>query len=196
MELLKNAIDGNESAQQKLFQTYQPHLRTMAHRLLPHALKKRCDSSDIVQQTCLHALESLADFRGATELEFTSWLNQILKSNIGRALRKNTAARRDVRMEVSFDERVQSRGAVPGNGLSSEPNPTEIAIRGEAALRLIGAIARLPEDNAVAISLRYLEGFSLSEIADSMDRSIGSIAGLIHRGLDKLHDILGEEPSL
>jgi RNA polymerase sigma-70 factor (ECF subfamily) len=64
-------------------------------------------------------------------------------------------------------------------------------VRAEAALALLDALHSLPETQAEAIRLRYLEGLTLAEIVDRMDKSETAVAGLLKRGLAKLRTTLG-----
>jgi RNA polymerase sigma-70 factor (ECF subfamily) len=63
-------------------------------------------------------------------------------------------------------------------------------MRGESAVQLALAIATLPEAQQEAIRLRHLEGMSLAQIAQQMERSEEAVAGLIKRGLRGLRDRL------
>jgi DNA-directed RNA polymerase specialized sigma24 family protein len=51
---------------------------------------------------------------------------------------------------------------------------------------LADALARLPEFQREAVILHYWQGCSLAEIASSLDRTTGSVAGLLKCGLKYL----------
>jgi RNA polymerase sigma-70 factor (ECF subfamily) len=53
---------------------------------------------------------------------------------------------------------------------------------------LAQAVETLPEDQREAIRLRYLEGWSLAQIAEHFDRSQVAVAGLLKRGLRGLRE--------
>ena len=56
--------------------------------------------------------------------------------------------------------------------------------RGEAALHLAMALEKLPRRSADGSwSCGYIGQLSLQAIADEMERSVGSVAGLIRRGV-------------
>ena len=55
------------------------------------------------------------------------------------------------------------------------------------ALEVVGT---LPTDMAEAIMLRVIYELSVSEVAEIMDRSEGSVRVLVHRGLTRLHGTL------
>ena len=66
-------------------------------------------------------------------------------------------------------------------------------MRGEQAVRLAMLLGKLPQDQREALRLRYLEGKTLLEIAERLDRSEMAVAGLLKRGLRSLRDLGGTE---
>jgi RNA polymerase sigma-70 factor (ECF subfamily) len=65
-------------------------------------------------------------------------------------------------------------------------------MHGETVLRLAAALETLPEDQRTAVRLRFLEGRQLAEIADELERTVSSVAGLIHRGVRALEGKMGD----
>jgi RNA polymerase sigma-70 factor (ECF subfamily) len=59
-------------------------------------------------------------------------------------------------------------------------------MRGERAILLAQMMQSLPEDQFESIRLRYIEGWSLARIAERLNRSQDSVAGLLKRGLQSL----------
>ena len=51
-----------------------------------------------------------------------------------------------------------------------------------------GRWPKLPEDQRVAVELRYLKGLSVPEIADQMGRTTVSVTGLLYRGTKALRE--------
>jgi RNA polymerase sigma factor (sigma-70 family) len=60
-------------------------------------------------------------------------------------------------------------------------------------LHLAVALDKLPADQRTAVELRYIEHKSLQEIAGAMGRTIGSVAGLIRRGVEAMQAHLPED---
>jgi RNA polymerase sigma-70 factor (ECF subfamily) len=63
-------------------------------------------------------------------------------------------------------------------------------MRGEEAVKLADALDRLPQDQRTAVRLRHLEGWSLAEIAEHLNRTPAAAAGLIKRGMEALRSNL------
>lgn len=191
--IVAQAARGCGATRDELMETYRPYLRLVAGRRLPRIVQQRVDASDIVQQTLIDAVRGLPDFRGHTEPEFTAWMMRLLERNLLMSVRNNTLAKRDVRLEQNWTDASGSAvlmwQAIADDGSS----PMSSMFRGEAALQLAAALGKLPDDQRTAVALRYIEQRPLQAIADEMGRTVGSIAGLIRRGVDALESFLPSE---
>ncbi|MFM7584465.1 MAG: RNA polymerase sigma factor, partial [Caldilinea sp.] len=58
------------------------------------------------------------------------------------------------------------------------------------AERLRAAIRRLTEEQAEVVSLRFLEGYSINEVAAMMNRSEGAIKALQYRAVATLRTLM------
>ena len=63
--------------------------------------------------------------------------------------------------------------------------------RNEELLRMAEAIQSLPEAQEDALVMHYLQGKSLAEIGEQLERTQASVAGLLRRGLSKLRQSFG-----
>ena len=75
---------------------------------------------------------------------------------------------------------------------ADQSSPSQQAVRNEQWLRAADALARLPEPQREVIVLHYLQARPLAEVARQVGRSEASVAGLLHRGLKKLRELLHE----
>ena len=71
-------------------------------------------------------------------------------------------------------------------------NPVSIVAEMQDADRVRNALRLITPEQSQVITLRFLEGWSGLEIAQAMDKSLGSIKALQHRGLAALQRILLE----
>ena len=67
------------------------------------------------------------------------------------------------------------------------------AIRNEDLLRLADALLQLAEAQREAILLHHLQGWKIGEVAEHLDRTEAAVAGLLHRGLRKLRELMKVE---
>jgi RNA polymerase sigma-70 factor, ECF subfamily len=118
---------------------------------------------------------------------------RLLERNILQCVRRNTTVKRDIRRENNDGERSDANLLVWHSIAGSGSSPTSSIFRGEAALSLALALDQLPEDQRVAVELRYLGQHSLQSIAEYMEKSTGSVAGLIRRGVSALRPLLPPE---
>ncbi|WP_165228660.1 sigma-70 family RNA polymerase sigma factor [Aquisphaera insulae] len=147
----------------------------------------RIDPSDVVQQTLLDAHRGLAGFRGGTEAEMVAWLRRLLACNLMDAQRERRRAKRDTRREVSLERALaESSSRIASFLAADQTSPSRRAERNESERELADALARLPQANRLALTLRHFEGKSLAEIAELMGRTPAAVAGLIKRGLADL----------
>jgi RNA polymerase sigma-70 factor (ECF subfamily) len=184
---------GNNEAFGSLLLRYRGFLLMLAHRYLSEQLRRRIDPADIVQVTFLEAKRDLHAFRGTTPAEFAGWLRGMLKNNVASALSHHVMTqKRSTKKEVHAggDGDTSSREnwiqQLPGGKTS----PSGIAVRQEAVIEMMNALHELPEMQAEAIRLRYMEGLALKEIVERMGKSETAVAGLLKRGLQKLRVLL------
>lgn len=83
-----------------------------------------------------------------------------------------------------------------GTSFAGPPTPSQHVGNKEELLRLADALTELPNDQRDAVILCHLQGMPLEAIARQLERSQAAVAGLVYRGLKKLHDLLEErEPA-
>lgn len=193
-QLVIASKQGDNEALGYLLEQYRGYLLMLAHRYLSERLRRRVDPADIVQLTYLEAKRDLHAFRGETPAEFSGWLRGMLKNNVATAVTRHvTTQKRSLRREVDASPPAGNDSAgggwiqqLPG----STTSPSGVAIRAEAVVALLEALHHLPETQAEAIRLRYMEGLPLAEIVERMGKSDTAVAGLLKRGLQKLRSIM------
>ena len=186
-ELLQCAKGGDENALGQLLEYFRPQLREIARERITGKLHVRIDESDMVQQAWLAAFRNFAGFRGKVLSEFVAWLKQIHDRNITDTIRNHA-----VYQKRSLAREEPSREVVR-DATAPVASPSHQAIQKESAARVAAAIRDLPEDQGESVQLRYLEGCSLSEIAQRLNRTEDAVAGLLRRGLAKLRRKLRNE---
>ena len=173
------------------FERFRSYLRFLARVQLDHRLNSKIDPSDIVQQSLLKAYLARDQFRGSTNGERAAWLRGILIHELAHTLRSFRQEKRDVTREQSVQEAVEASSVRLEMWLAADQSsPSQNVVRGERMLQVAAAIDRLPFDQQEAVILRYWQGLKLNEIAEQLDRTTGSVAGLIHRGLKALQNEL------
>lgn len=187
-QLLADAQSGSAEALGELLQDYRAYLTVLAQRYLDSRLRGRLDPADIVQVTFLEAQRDLPNFRGHQIEELLGWLRHILRNNVASAHQKHIyTQKRSAGREVS-NSPTDSRPAFTELAPSETTSPSQRMMRDEAAVFLADCLEELPETQREALRLRYVEGQSLKEISDTMNKSEMAVAGLLKRGLQALRN--------
>jgi RNA polymerase sigma-70 factor (ECF subfamily) len=199
-DLLRRVEQCDAEAADRLWERHREPLRRMVGLRLDHALTRRVDASDIVQDVLIKANQRLRDYLRDPSMPFHLWLRQIARDHlIDQHRRHRVAARRSLdrerslaspafadRSSVDLAAQLRDRGTTPAAA----------ALRAELGRRFQAAIDRLEEDDREIVLLRHFEHLSNSEAARALGLSEPA-AGMRHlRALRKLRALLGETPSL
>jgi RNA polymerase sigma-70 factor (ECF subfamily) len=125
-------------------------------------------AEDIAAQAFLEAMEGIGRYRDRGK-PITAWLLAIARH----------------RAMDWFRRRVRDRAT---------GDPVEPATDGpEASLTVaLDALALLTPDQREVVHLRFVEGYSLEEVAGMTGRRVGAVKSLQHRGLERLRRLLLE----
>jgi RNA polymerase sigma-70 factor (ECF subfamily) len=176
------------------WQQYRDYLKVLAHVQVDPRLQGKVDLSGIVQQTLLEAYQALKQLQGRSEPEVLAWLRKALAHNLVDEIRRIGTGKRDVFREESLEPALeQSSSHLEAWLTSEESSPSQLAMGHEQALRLAGALAQLPERQRQAVELRHLKGLSLAAIAGELGCTKPSVVGLLHRGVERLRQLLEED---
>jgi RNA polymerase sigma-70 factor (ECF subfamily) len=153
---------------------YRAMLKVHVRRILiGRRCRSRFDTSDVVHDAFIKALQKLDTFRGTTEAELEAWLKRITGNVLIDLLKKNRRLPPRPRDEVDGDDMDK-----------------------EEVLILYTAIDRLPDAEQDAIVACYLLGLSVAETAARLERTQKGVAGLLYRGKLRLREILGQTGGL
>lgn len=166
--LIKNFIDGEESAFNELLKRHKEKVRNIIYITLSNT-----DAiDDIAQEVFITVYKHLKTFR--FESQFTTWLYRITINKCKDHLRKKSI--RKIFLPLKDDEEHNVLGSI------DEDTDIKQIVR--------NAIASLPDKLRIPIVLKDIEGFSYQEIADTMDCEIGTVKSRIFRGREALKNIL------
>jgi len=174
---------------------YRGHLAMLARLQVAPRFRNRIDLSGVVQQTMVEAWRAGPQFQEYSAPHRVAWLRSALAHNLADAMRKLGTAKRNISQERSLaDALAQSSARLETLLATSQTSPSQQVVQHELLLRLPQALARLPENQRLAVELHHLEGRTLAAVADALGLSKPAVAGLVHRGLKRLRELLdGEE---
>ena len=175
---------------------YRPYLRLLAGQDVDAQLRGKLDLSGIVQQTLWEAHQDRQRFSGRgspdrpDEAAILAWLRRILLRNLLDELRRLRRVNADLASERSLED-SSARLAAELEG--SDTSPSAYAVRNERAFRLARALEQLPADQRAAVMRHHLHGIPLAVVAAELGRSKEAVAGLLHRGLIRLRELLRDD---
>jgi RNA polymerase sigma-70 factor, ECF subfamily len=121
------------------------------------------------------------------------WLRRMLACNLADALRAFSRGKRDIDRERSLHAALDESSVRIESWLQAEQSsPSQKAQRTEDILRLVEALAELPEAQREAVVLHYWQGLTLAQVAAQLGRTAPAVAGLLQRGLKSLRTLLAE----
>lgn len=139
------------------------------------------EADDLAQETFVRAYRSIGRFRG--DSTFRTWLYRVAVNAIRSHLKKR--ARRWRWFGPSLDERDRA-------GRESPALATPATLEDDAARRQLidRALASLPADLRIAVTLRDVQGFEYGEIAALLGIPIGTVESRIFRARQRLRPLL------
>ncbi|MDD3517632.1 MAG: RNA polymerase sigma factor RpoE [Chromatiales bacterium] len=174
-ELVRRVQSGDKAAFDALVRKYQHKIVNLVSRYV----REPSMSLDVTQEAFIKAYRGLANFRG--ESAFYTWLYRIAINTAKNYLVSNSRRTPDYEIDVQDAEQLAGESA-----LKEYATPERELLTEEIQNTVAGAIADLPEDLRVAITLRELEGMSYEEIAQTMGCPIGTVRSRIFRAREAI----------
>jgi RNA polymerase sigma-70 factor (ECF subfamily) len=160
------ALADNRDAFGRLVEAYQPRVRRF---LLNLTMGDDMLTDDLAQETFIKAYVGIRGFKGLSS--FGTWLYRIAYNEFYSHTRKH--------VEDHVDD-IAAMGEV-----STAAND---AI--EASMTVQEALARLNDNERVAVTLFYIEDQPLKQVAKIMQMPEGSVKSLIHRSKAKMRQFI------
>jgi RNA polymerase sigma-70 factor (ECF subfamily) len=163
------------SDQAAFVQLYRRHYDAI-FRYCVHRLFDRSVAEDVTSEVFLKMVENLHCFKG-TEAQFGNWLYRIATNAVNNHLRK--ANRRKGLLKTACEQ-------ADGRTNDCEESSMKLALLRQAMLAL------KPRFQTI-ITLRFFENLKLTEIAEMLDSSPGTVRSQMARALAQLRRVLGPE---
>ena len=151
--------------------------------LVARYVKNTGDIADVTQEAFIKAYRALPNFRG--ESAFYTWLYRIAVNSAKNYL--VSQSRKPPANDVDAEEAEFYDG---GEVLHEMASPERKLLTNEIETVLLKAVAKLPEDLRMAISLREMEGMSYEDIAIVMDCPVGTVRSRIFRAREAVDAVI------
>jgi len=189
--LIDKAREGDDTAARRLIVMYHPRLRARLLRQMDAVMRSKIEPEDILQQVYLEAFRAIEQFTYQGSDSFLRWMYAILDRKLIDEHRAMRAERRDVRREVNIAPSNNNRTTyvdLLARAMAGSATPSQVVRKDEALSVISACVATLPEHYREVIRMRFLEGRPVSDVAEHLDRSIGSVHMICHRALKQLRD--------
>lgn len=196
-DLLKEVGEGDQSAVNRLLDRHREAVRRMVQMRLDHAVARRVDASDVVQDVMLEASQRLTDYIRNPSMPFHLWLRQLAKDcMIDMHRRHRGAQRRSVDREqnmTSFNSDDQSAADLTSLLRDAELTPAASALRKEMEERFVLALDKLEESEREIIIMRHFEHLGNGEVAEALGLSAPAAGMRYLRAIRRLRELLGTD---
>jgi RNA polymerase sigma-70 factor (ECF subfamily) len=187
---LTQATAGDLHAIQKLIIAHHARLRDLAVKRMPQAMRSKFEPEDILQQVYIDVVQHIRDYEYRGSDSFFHWLVRILDSKLIDAQRFYRAAARNIRRQVAPKETTSTYESLVSSAALDLATPSRILARQETESILLAALAGLSQDQRRVIELRYLQGHTLAEVAEMMQRSVPAVQMLSARAMRQLRSAI------
>ena len=174
-QLVSRVQKGDRRAFDLLVIKYQPKILSLVGRFVYDS----SECQDVAQEAFIKAYRALPNFRG--DSQFYTWLYRIAVNTAKNYL-------------VSRGRKTPTQGVNPDDAenvyqdvaFQDSATPERILQRDRLKEVVFTAIADLPEELRIAVSLREMDGMSYEEIAEVMDCPIGTVRSRIFRAREAI----------
>lgn len=163
------ALADNRDAFGRLVEAYQPRVRRF---LLNLTTGDEMLTDDLAQETFIKAYLGIRSFKGLSS--FGTWLYRIAYNEFYNHTRRH--------QEEHVEEITRLEGA-----------STAATDAIDASMTVQEALARLNDNERVAVTLFYIEDQPLKQVAKIMQMPEGSVKSLIHRAKGKMRVVVNSE---
>jgi RNA polymerase sigma factor (sigma-70 family) len=143
-------------------------------------LKDKLDAEDTAQEVFVEVFRSIKDFRSDSQL--STWIYRIA---VTKSL--NVIKARNRKKRIGLFKHVLGLEGVMNEAKASDDSMPDVQLEDQERLELLlQMIAKLPENQRVALTLHRLEGFSHEDVAAILQTSVPSVESLIFRAKKSL----------
>ena len=161
--IIEDCKQGDRAAFHLLFEAYKDKVYSIAL----HYSNDEAMARDVTQQVFLKLFTSISQFR--KDSEFATWLYRIVANACIDEHRRR-------KRFVPFSPEIEVKE------MSTKGSQEESYHRRQVADSVRGAIAELSPKLRLPILLKYIEGLSYDEIAETLGCSIGTVSSRLNRG--------------
>jgi RNA polymerase sigma-70 factor, ECF subfamily len=144
------------------------------------------EAEDASQETFIKAWTNARSFKGGA---VRPWLLRIATNTCYDSLRSRGRKPTGSLDALEFESE-------PAWSTQSDPvDPVQFAETGDLSRMLESALAQIPDEQRLAVTLCDIQGLPLAEAAQVMEISLGTVKSRLFRGRAKLRDLIAASPA-
>ncbi len=181
IRLMRRVKEGDERAFRELVDLHRHAVIGTCTRMLGNA----ADAHDVAQLVFLRIWKAAPRYEPSAK--FTTWMFTILRNLVF-----NETRRRSRKPTVSLDEPLGDDGGASSRDVAdpAAATPAEARLRTELEEAIDAAIARLPEQQRLAVVLRRYEDMAYEDIAAALETTVPAVKSLLFRARTQLRELL------
>jgi RNA polymerase sigma-70 factor (ECF subfamily) len=187
------AVAGDTQALRTLLEQHGPGVRNEVDGQIGERWRSLIDADDVMQVTYLETFLHISRFSGRDPGSFLGWIRRIAQNNLRDAIRELGRAKRPESGNRIGHTTEESFVALAEVLAQTSATPSRHVARAEAASVLSSTLERLPPDYRTVVTLYDLQGRSVQEVAQEMNRSAGAVHMMRARAHDRMRELLGGE---
>ncbi len=189
---ITKAHRGDALAVSKLLAAYHPMLLARAEARMDRTLRARSEPEDLLQQVYLEVFRRIDQFEHRGPNSFINWVLTILDNKLTDAARALHRQMRDIAREMApgASRGTQSYVNLLDHVYQDSTTPSRVIRHDEAIAALLTCVTHLPESHRQVIQLRFLEGRSVNEVAERLNKTPGAVVALTRRALEALREYM------
>jgi RNA polymerase sigma-70 factor (ECF subfamily) len=171
-----------QSGQPRAFEALYDRFKDAVYRIAFFVTRNSDEAEDAVQETFLDVLRALPNYDVAGPARFETWLYRVTVNRCRSRMRRKRPPTAD------WDEIEDQLERIPEP--HPDHDPEEVTLDREQAAALWQAVDTLSEEHRVTVLLRYQQGLSYSEIAETLSISQGTVKSRLYHAHRKMKEQL------
>jgi RNA polymerase sigma factor (sigma-70 family) len=180
VELARRAIAGDASATGELLRALAPRIARVVRATLGAG---HADLDDAIQQSLIGFVQALPAFRGECD---PSGYATVIAVRAALVVRRKTSTSR-----TRHDHAVETDAVIAGH-----PSPGEDAAATQRREVLRDLLASIPSEQAEALAMRIVLGYSLEEIASQSGAPLNTVRSRLRLAKESLKRRIESDPNL
>jgi len=171
LETIERIKAGNQEAFRLIIREYKSQAYSIAFRIMRNAE----DAEEVVQDSFLRAYKKIHQFKG--DSKFASWFLKIVYNQSLTKVKKKRIDTLEINEEIDTYDRQNNFNLDGWNMIMQEEREKYVR----------QALNKLPDDDALVLSLYYLSGNSIPEICEITGWTLSNAKVKLHRARQKVY---------